>query len=64
MAVHPFTANMYHSVQKDSAGSEDDLTVKLTEIIPVNSLIRTALDSREAVHILMVSKPPYQESES
>ncbi|PWW74921.1 beta and beta-prime subunits of DNA dependent RNA-polymerase, partial [Tuber magnatum] len=41
------------SVQQDSASNEDDLTVKLTEIIFVNSLIRTALQSGEAIHILM-----------
>jgi DNA-directed RNA polymerase III subunit RPC1 len=42
------------SVQQDSASNEDDLTVKLTEIIFMSSMIRTGLQKGQPVQTLMV----------
>ncbi|TGZ83978.1 beta and beta-prime subunits of DNA dependent RNA-polymerase [Ascodesmis nigricans] len=41
------------SVQQDSASNEDDLTVKLTEIIFMSSLIRTSLSQGKPIQNLM-----------
>ncbi|KAL7268353.1 DNA-directed RNA polymerase III subunit C1 (rpo31) [Rhizina undulata] len=41
------------SVAQDSASNEDDLTVKLTEIILMSSLIRTSLQSGQPIVTLM-----------
>lgn len=43
------------SVQQDSASNEDDLTVKLTEIIFMSSLIRAGLQRGQPVQTLMVA---------
>lgn len=43
------------SVQQDSASNEDDLTVKLTEIIFMNSLIRAGLQEGTPILTLMVT---------
>jgi DNA-directed RNA polymerase III subunit RPC1 len=41
------------SVQQDSASNEDDLTVKLTEIIFMSSLIRAGLQQGKGIQTLM-----------
>lgn len=45
------------SVSQEAATNEDDLTVKLTEIIFTNGLIRTGLSKGVATAALMVSRP-------
>lgn len=42
------------SISQDGASTEDDLTVKLTEIIWTNSLIKSALEKGTPIQNLMV----------
>ena len=42
------------SVQQDGASNEDDITVKLTEVIFTNAHMKAGLDGGIAVHNLMV----------
>lgn len=43
------------SVQQDGASNEDDITVKLTEVIFTNAHMQAGLNEGIAIHNLMVS---------